>query len=248
VLLTRLVLLAIGFAALDRAPAPHAVPFSVGEALAYDVSWSSYLTAGTAVTTVKGLRPSGGSTAYDIVAEGRTTPLLQMLYTLSYTRETWLDAVTLLPQRAAAYSVEGKRRRVGTTTFDRAARLAHYEIQTATIVKEDVAIAPASQDALSAIYALRATPLQPGGRITMPVVDGGTTYTVRFAVGAPERVATPMGDVSAWKIAVSVADANGRPVGRNLAIWIADTDRRWPVKLQAELAAGSFTLALRAAR
>src|ERR1700719_1947963 len=67
------------------APAPRSerrVPFAVGESLTYDVSWSSYLTAGTAVTTVKEKTQSSGSIAYHIVAEGRTTPLLQTLYTL----------------------------------------------------------------------------------------------------------------------------------------------------------------------
>jgi hypothetical protein len=220
----------------------------VGESLTYDVSWSSYLTAGTAVTTVKDKQPSGGSTAYHIVAEGRTTPLLQALYTLQYKMETWLDSVTLLPQRASGSSVEGRRRRLRTTIFDRAAKRAHYEIQTATVVKEDVLIAPDEQDALSAIYVLRTIPLKPGAALTMPVTDDGATYQARFEVGAAERVRVPIGEMSARKIAASVADANGRSVGRNLAIWIADNAQRWPVKLQADLVAGSFTLLLRDAR
>jgi hypothetical protein len=228
-------------------PAERTVPFPVGESLTYDVSWSSYLTAGTAVTTVKEKKASGGSTAYYIVAEGRTTPLLQALYTLYYKLETWLDGSTLLPQHAASYSEEGRRRRQRTTTFDRAARRAHYSIQTATVVNADVIIAPDEQDALSAIYALRAAPLQQGRRVSMPVTDDGTTYRVQFEVGALERVRVPLGDMSAWKIAATLVDAGGHPVGRNLAIWIADNERRWPVKLQAELAVGSFALALRAA-
>jgi hypothetical protein len=226
----------------------RSVPFAVGETLAYDVSWSFYPAAGTAVTTVKQKRLLGGSTVYDITAEGRTTPLLERLYTISYKLETLLDSATLLPLRASTDSQEGQRHRVRSMTFDRAAGRAHYEIRTTTVVKEDVVIPPLTQDALSVIYALRAAPLKTGGRITMPVTDGGTVYTVRFDVGASERVRGPAGDVSAWKIAASIADANGRPVGRNLAIWIADNERRWPVKLQAELAVGSFTLALRDAR
>jgi hypothetical protein len=224
------------------------VPFAVGESLTYDVSWSSYLTAGTAVTTVKSKQSSSGSVAYDIVAEGRTTPLLQTLYTLHYKLETWLDSFTLLPQRAATSSEEGRRHRLGTTTFDRAARRAHYELQTTTVVKADVAIAPEEQDALSAIYVLRTLPLTPGARLTMPVTDGGTTYQAQFEVGAAERVRAPIGEVSTRKIAASIVDAGAHPVGRNMAIWIAENPQRWPVKLQAELAVGSFTLVLRQAR
>jgi len=248
---------AIVASALAGAPrrAPHvsmhadrAVPFAVGETLTYDVSWSSYLSAGTAVTTVEDKRSSGGSSAYAIAAEGRTASLLQHLYTLSYKLDTLLDSVSLLPQRASTETQEGSRHRVRTTIFDRRAGKAHYEIKTTTVVKEDIVIAPQTQDALSAIYALRAAPLRTGARMTMPVTDGGTIYTARFDVGAPERVRVPAGDMSAWKIAVQIADANGAPVGRQVAIWIADDAKRWPVKLQAELAVGNFTLALREAR
>ena len=44
--------------------AEASVPFKVGETLAYDVSWSSFLVAGTATTTVKEKRPSYESIAY----------------------------------------------------------------------------------------------------------------------------------------------------------------------------------------
>jgi uncharacterized protein DUF3108 len=228
--------------------ADRAVPFVVGETLTYDVSWSLYLTAGTAVTTVKDKRSSDGSSAYEIAAQGRTTPLLQHLYTLSYKLDTLLDSASLLPLRASTETQEGSRHRVRTTTFDRRAGKARYEISTTTIVKEEVVIAPQTQDALSAIYALRAAPIRTGARITMPVTDGGTMYTARFDVGAPERVRVPAGEMNAWNIAVQIADANGAPVGRHVAIWIAEDAKRWPVKLQAELAVGSFTLALRDAR
>ena len=90
----------VALALVAMAPAPprseRAVPFKVGETLTYDVSWSSYLTAGTAVTTVKEKKPSYNSTAYYIVAEGRPTPLLSKLYTLYYKVDTLIDSYTLL--------------------------------------------------------------------------------------------------------------------------------------------------------
>jgi len=234
-------------AAGPPARSERAVPFHVGESLTYDVSWSSFVTAGTAVTTVKEKQTSGGSVAYHLVADGQTTALLQALYTLHYTMETWLDGFTLLPQRATASSEEGRRRRVRTTIFDRPARRARYEIHTSTVVKTDVVIEPDEQDALSAIYVLRTLALKPGAAVTMPVTDDGAIYRVRFEPGAVERVRTPIGEMSARTIAASITDANGRAVGRHLAIWIAENDQRWPVKLEAELPAGSFTLTLREA-
>ena len=263
----RLVAVALGVAALVLAaitslhaqrkttpvprPAPRVerpVPFRVGETLTYDVSWSSFLTAGTAVATVKEKKPSFNSTAYYIVAEGRPTPLVAKLYTLYYKLDTLLDAYTLLPQRGTVYSEEGSRHRFRTTRFDRAARRAFFEYQTATTVKADFAVSPVVQDALSAIYVLRAVPFTAGDRMTMPVSDNGTNYKVQIDISAAERVRTPMGEVSAWKVRPTVFDSKNHTVGRNMAIWMSDDARRLPVKFQAELPVGSFILTLREAR
>lgn len=226
----------------------RSVPFKVGETLTFDVSWSSYLTAGTAVTTVKEKKPSYNSTAYYVVAEGRPTPLLSKLYSLYYKVDTLIDAYTLLPQRGSVYSEEGARHRFRTTTFDRKANKVFFEYQAGTTVKDSFPTSPVTQDALSAIYVLRAVPFKAGDKMTMPVSDDGINYKGQFEIGASERVRTGLGDLSASRIKLTLFDDKNKPVGRNLALWISDDARRLPVKMQAELTVGSFNLTLRDAR
>jgi hypothetical protein len=226
----------------------RAVPFAVGETLSYDVSWSSYLTAGTAVTMVKEKKPSFNSTAYYIVAEGRPTPLLSRLYSLYYKIDTLLDSFTLLPQRGSVYSEEGKRHRFKTTQFDRAAKNVRFEYKSDTTVKTDFATSAVTQDVLSSIYVLRAIPLKTGDKMTMPVTDNGINYKVQFDVGASEKVRTPMGDQQALKVRLSVFDGKNQPAGKNVAIWVSEDARHLPVKLQADLPVGSFNLLLREAK
>jgi Tfp pilus assembly protein PilE len=230
------------------APAPRAekrVPFAAGETLSYDVSWSSYLTAGTATMTVVEKKPSFNSTAYYIVAEGRPTPLLSKLYSVYYKMDTLLDSYTLLPQRGSVYSEEGKRHRFKTTQFDRAAKKVLFEYKADTTVKSDFATSAVTQDALSAIYVLRAIPLKPGEKMTMPISDNGKNYKVQFDAGASEKVRTPRGDQAALKIRLSVSDDLGKSVGKNVFIWISEDERHLPVKMQADLPVGSFNLLLR---
>jgi hypothetical protein len=233
-------------------PAPRverAVPFHVGETLTYDVSWSNYVTAGTATATVKEKKPSFNSTAYYIVAEGRPTPIVGKLYSLYYKLDTLLDSYTLLPQRGTVYSEEGSRHRFKVTQFDRRAQKALFEYRTDHTTKADFAVSPVVQDALSAVYVLRAIPLRPGDRMTMPVADNGTNYKVQVDVaGTTERVRTPLGELPAWRVRPTVFDDKGRPVGRNMAIWLSDEPRHLPLKFQAELPVGSFNLVLREAR
>jgi len=222
------------------------VPFAPGETLTYDVSWSSYLTAGNAMLKVMEKKASYGSDAYYIVAEGRPAPLLSKLYELYYKADTLLDVYSLLPQRASVYSDEGKRHRMKVTTFDQAAKKAHYEVQTRTVVKKDVAIPSYTQDALAAIYVLRAIALKQGDKFVMPVSDGGETYKVQMQIGGVEAVKTGIGEMRAWKITPVLPSANSGGA-RRLTLWLSDDARRLPVRLQAQLAVGSFDLTLKSA-
>jgi len=224
------------------------VPFKVGETLTYDVSWSSYLTAGTAVLSVKEKKPSYNSTAYYIVAEGRPTPLLSKIYSIYYKMDTLIDSYTLLPQRASVYSEEGGQHRSHETTFDRPAHRAAYESRTTSTFKSDLTIAPDVQDALSALYVLRAVPLKAGDRMTMPISDSGKNYKMVLQVTGPERMRTVLGEMGVWKLRPALYDADNQPVGRDVNIWLSDDERRLPVKLAGNLPLGSFVLTLREAK
>lgn len=161
--------------------------------LTFDVSWSSYLTAGTVTLAVRDKRPSYNSVAYYIVGEARPATLLSALYTLYYKADVLIDVYTLLPQRASVYSEEGKRHLMKVTTFDDAARKASFENVNAKNGPRELSVPPYAQDALSAIYLMRALPLKVGGRETIPVSTGGRTYRVQVAVEAREAVTTPAG-------------------------------------------------------
>ena len=225
---------------------PQAVPFAAGETLTYDVSWSSYLTAGSATLSVKEKKPSYGSDAYYIVAEGRPTTLVSKLYDLYYKADTLLDVYTLLPQRGSIFSQEGKRQRMKVTMFDHVKKRAQYEVQTRTVVKKDLAIPAYSQDAIGAIYVLRAIPLKQGDKFSIPVCDGGQSYKLEINVGAIETVKTGIGAVRAWKITPVLPAANAGGA-RRLTLWVSEDARKLPVRMQAQLAVGSFDLTLKSA-
>ena len=237
-------------ASAGRVPqlAEASVPFKVGETLAYDVSWSSFLVAGTATTTVKEKRPSYESTAYYVVAEGRPLPMLARLYNLYYKMDALVDSRTLLSQRGSLYAEEGSEHRLAVTRFDRAARRAFFELESGETAKSNYAVPPGTQDGLGVLYALRTRAFKAGDRFVTPVADGGSLYTVSADVAAPETVRVPLGEFSAWNLTVSIVNAQGQAAWKNVAIWISNDARRLPVKMQAELSLGHFVLALREAR
>jgi hypothetical protein len=224
------------------------VPFQVGETLTFDVAWSNYLVAGSAVSRVVEKRPSSNSTAYYIVAEGRPLPLIARIYALYYKMDSLLDNATLLSQRTSLYTEEGTRKRSATTTFNRQAKRALFEIQTDTDVKNEFAVPQNVQDGLATLYSLRAHSFAVGERMSVPVADDGMLYTASFEVTAPTSVKVPLGQMDAWLLHVTILDAASQPVGNNIAAWISTDARKLPLKLQADLPVGSFTLALRTAQ
>jgi hypothetical protein len=230
-----------------KPPAEIRVPFRAGELLSYDVSYSTYLTAGTVTLNVQSKRPSFNSVAYYIVAEARPTPLMSKLYTLYYKADVLIDTYTLLPQRAGVYSEEGKRHLMKTTTFDDRSHKAVFENVRAKDRRE-LSVPPYTQDALSAIYLLRAMAMKVGEHETIPVSTGGRTYRARVDVEALETVTTPAGTFQAQRYRAQLYNDTGQINGRPVRLWISDTPSRVPVKLQSDLAVGSFNLTLREVR
>ena len=228
-------------------PAPAAkkeltVPFAVGETLTYDVSWSSFVTAGTATLRVAEKKPSFNSVAYYIVAEGRPSSLVAKLYTLYYKVDTLLDVYTLLPQRGSVYSEEGKRHRMKSTMFDRPKRSAEYEIETRTVVKKTVATSAVAQDPLGALFVLRSIPLKQGEKITMPICDNGMNYKVLIEAGGVESITTGAGTVQSQRLTMT---PQGADVGaRGITLWLSTDAAHVPVKMSAQLSVGSFVLSL----
>ena len=240
-----------------KAPAPAAparpktevrVPFRAGELLTYDVSYSTYVTAGKVTMHVQAKRPSYSSVAYYVVAEARPTPLMSKLYTLYYKADVLMDVYTLLPQRAGVYSEEGQRHQMKVTTFNNGARKATFEHVSAKTGKREFSVPPYTQDALSAIYVMRALPLKVGTKETIPVATGGRSYRAQVAVVGTEAVKTGAGPFNAFRLRTTLTDDAGQPSGRPIHLWISDTPSRVPVKLQSELTVGSFVLTLAEAR
>ena len=236
-----------------RKPAPAApakprgevrVPFRAGEMLTYDVSYSTYVTAGTVTMHVQAKRPSYNSVAYYVVAEARPTPLMSKLYTLYYKADVLMDVYTLLPQRAGVYSEEGQRHQMKVTTFNNAARKATFEHVSAKSGKREFSVPAFTQDALSAIYVMRALPLKVGMKETIPVSTGGRSYSAQVSVVGVEALKTGAGPYQAFRLRTALYDETGRPSGRPIHLWISDTPNRVPVKLQSELSVGSFILTL----
>jgi hypothetical protein len=247
--LPALLLASLAFAAAPPAPPASSrtdLPFRPGESLVYDVAWTM-LNAGT-VTLSVGHEPGTQPAAWHYSAEGRPGAALASLYPLYYKADAIVDPATLLPQKAWVYQQEGSRKRTRLTLFDQAAKKAHFE-QVGTGRLKDYATPAGVQDSLSVLYAVRAARnLAPGARLSVPVSDSGRIYTAELSVGAAETIDTPIGKISAYRITPRITNAQGQAERRPITIWVSTDARRLPVKIEIELAVGSFKVTLREAK
>lgn len=236
--------LSIASVAAQAPSADPTVPFKVGEVLIYDVSWSTFLTAGTATMTVKERRSiAGGGAVYDLVAEGRPASLLDKMYHVYYKAETLLNTRTLQPSIATVYSDERGRTKLRTIRFTGRTTL-EYEPK-ANVPAEKHTMPALSQDPLAAMYVMRALPLKAGQVMTMPIVDGPDVFNARWQISGPEPITTAVGATQSWRLTPTLSDLQGRPVAsRKMTMWLSNDARRLPLKLEVALSAGSFTLTL----
>jgi len=91
---------------------------------------------------------------------------------------------------------------------------------------------------------LRSIPLKQGDRFSVSVCDAGQSYKVEINVGAVETVKTGIGDLRAWRI-TPVPPSSNAAGARRLTLWVSDDERKLPVRMQAQLAVGSFDLTLK---
>jgi hypothetical protein len=243
VLVLALVALFLAHPAAQRGASDRSVPFQIGERLSYDVAWSAYVTAATATLHVKERQARGSGTVFDLVAEGQSVGLLNAVYPVYYKAESLLDTQTLQPTISTFYSDERGRRNLRTTRFG--GRTTIEFTPDVGAPRETHTVPPDSRDPLSAVYVLRTVPLKPGPVLAMPVVDGAEIYQTRWQAAGPESISTPAGTFSAWRLTPALADANGQPItATRITLWMSSDARRLPVKLQAELPIGTFTLTL----
>jgi hypothetical protein len=220
------------------------LPFKVGEVLHYDVSWSGYVTAGTATLTLRERLNGPGRAGYDAIAEAKPTSVIERLYHLYYKAESFLDTKTLRPFAATVYSDERGRTRLRTTKF-LPGDVVELEVKTTTVVRSTATVQPGTYDALSAMYALRAMVSRPGQTVAMPIVNNGRMYRLNALVRGREQLDTALGRLPAFRVMLSLADGQGHPATtRNMTLWFSEDARRVPLRMEVGLPVGNFVLSL----
>jgi Protein of unknown function (DUF3108) len=226
-------------------------PFSPGERLRYAVAFEG-ISAGEAMLAVVGPSAIGPRAGLLVRYTGGTRGVAARVYRLQDRIDALLEPRRLFTHRYESWSVQRNRRRHRVVVFEpEARRFVRTEEggDTTTGPLEGEAV-----DSLGLVYHLRVQPLEPGGRIVIPVYRRQEVTAVTFSVTGPETIDTPVGrfatlqvqpvatapDPRAGRAGAEPTSGDGGLLGGSASMWFTSDARRLPVRLVGTARFGSI--------
>lgn len=245
--LSAIVLALVCVSASGQSAEQPAVPFSPGESLTFDVTWSVFR-AGEVTATLRS-SDDGPRDAYEVTTTARSQGFVSLLFNVQNEFRSLFDPTTLCSSRITKRINEGRRHKETSIVFDRVRKLAVLDERDLT--KPDAPpehkeneIPACVEDVVTAFYYLRRQRFEVGQSIRLPVNDGSKTREVTVEVQAREKIETPLGEMEAFRVEPKVFSNLYRRKGQML-VWFSADARHLPLRIKAMISVGSITATLR---
>jgi hypothetical protein len=213
--------------------------FVRGEKLTFRVAYYSSLTgsipAGKATLEVKDeTKIINNRSTYHVVAEGKTSGLIEVFYKLVDRYESYFDEEAFIPWQYSRYTRENTYKKDDLVTF-------RHNDQLAVSLKKILKVPVNIQDPVSAFYYARTldiSQLEIGGIIDIPYYLDDSVYRVPVIYKGRETVKTKLGKISCFVFRPGVAKGYAFNDPYPATLWISDDANRLPVLIESELSVG----------
>ena len=222
--------------AVTPAP-PGPAPFAPGETARYTVQWTSAavdLPAGEITIAVQASPP------YTFLVRAETAPWIARFFEARDVFITRTDAA-LLTQLHEREQHEGSRHVTRAYVYKHEEGLVRIGRTPEDAASEDAVslpLAPASRDALAALFYVRTLRLEPGRRYRIPVNEAGRQVVIELSVGRRERIRVQGKDVEAVRLEPRMSQGTSTRRSATATLWVTDDERRLPVALDLEAGFG----------
>lgn len=213
--------------------------FTVGEKLTFAVQYGN-ITAGYATMSLTEVLAEAGRPVYHLVAEAKTHPFFDKIFSVNDRIESFIDVDYLFPWRYEKHLREGSYKADAVYRFDqRAGKM----LEPDKGKSEDMPIA--SQDVLSCFYFFRTMDMTVGSEQTIYVsADDMKSYELKVNVLRKERVSSLAGDFDCVVVQPHLKFQGVFQQKGEVFVWITDDERRIPVKVRSKIAIGSININL----
>lgn len=221
------------------------IPFRVGEKMVLDLTWVA-LPAGKATLEVRPGPQFHGRDTFHLWGNVTSSRLVDAIYHVDNTVETFVDRLGLIPYRFLLHMVESKQLKETRVVFDHPKREAHYWSKRISerwgneVVDKVDKITPAAKDMWGALYYARTLNFSKGKTYTFPVFEKGKNFDISLTALENEIVRTPVGIFQAWKLGVKIRLAQHLKQTGDIFLWISDDSSRFIVKFEGKIKIGSL--------
>lgn len=216
--------------------------FRVGEKIEYELRYG-VISAGKSSLEVHGMAQLNGRQVYHLFSHAKTNRTFDKVFKVRDTNESWMDAEALCSLRFASNLREGGYRKQTQSDFDHAAATFSY-VKAGKDSFDDRSgpIQPFVQDALSALYYIRAIDLQVGQEHVFSANSDGKNWPMKVIVKGAENVDLKMGTFHCLLLEPVLAGEGIFKSKGKLEVWVTNDKRKIPVRMRSEVAVGSFTV------
>src|ERR1051325_3530635 len=214
-------------------------PYTVGEHLTYNVSFSNFVSAAHIEFLVAGRGVFFGRNAIQLKGHIETTGLVNAaLFAINNDYITYIDAATGTPFRGQQTIRAASRTTDTSADFNEPAGVS-------AIPSKRIGEFPGTFDLLSAIYRVRALPLTQGTTYYITVRDGSDAYNVEATISGNEAMKTNIGTFNAIVCRLRIRN-NSQFNGYGIKVYFSDDQRHVPVLITAHHPAGDIRAELAA--
>jgi hypothetical protein len=239
-----------------RPPAiPAVLPFSPGETLEYEVSFSKLIFSGQIGRLKLWVsQPDDKTQPPDVIelkAEATSKGFFTWLFGLKIKDEfkTVVSARDFGLHTSTTKHDEGRVRIEKTSTIDRDARRVTYTERDLVNRKSAPKVKQAEspgwvQDMLSVIYLVRTQALRDGETLTIPVSDAAKVYDVEVVAGKRSEIKVDAGKYRAYEVEAKVFDGRLFKKKGQMIVWFSDDEKRLPVKARIKTGGATINIEL----
>lgn len=237
------------FEYISRRPAVD--PIWVGEKVTLEMSYLG-LPAGDINIEVMPFKVINNRKVYHVHGTAESSSALNLIYRLNDSLDSFVDYDGLFSHRFEMNLDESKQSRQTIELIDSEKKQSFYwnrhnhKTKGYSESKEFVQIEPFSQDSLSSLFFVRTQKLVPGQVIYFPVVAQNRTWHAEITVVRREEIDTPLGKMKTVVVKPEMKFNGVIEKKGDSFLWLTDDDRRFLVKIEAQVKIGSVVGKLKA--
>ena len=214
--------------------------YKSGEWLRFDMSYSGFLKAGTAVLELKEKKLNDKKVLH-AVGKGKTTGVISWFFKVDDRYESYFGIDKVEPYLFKRKIDEGGHKKNRHITFNHENNTAY--VQDFRKKKDTLISVNSPQDLISTFYFLRSQNirnLKKGEEIKLDMFFDNKSYPFKLRFLGYETLKTKFGKVKTLKFKPLVQAGRVFKAQESVIIWISADDNKIPVKMKASLAVGSL--------